>query len=181
MPIPTAFDIQLPTAFEKPVDMRSNKITTMANGTDAGDAINMGQMTLHAAVTSGVHNFDISGNAPAQAHAIDGAKHTAAGLTAGHALIATNATTFGFRAIAEADVTNLVADLGAKAADNAVVHLAGVETVTWGKTFSSAANSFRGDYKSSDGTSGIDSSFVVRTDVGTSTLTFKDGLLVSKT
>lgn len=60
-----------------------------------------------------------------QAHAIDGADHTASGLTSGHVLRATGATTFAFGALqsgdlpthshAESDVTSLVSDLAAKA------------------------------------------------------------------
>jgi hypothetical protein len=41
--------------------------------------------------------------------------------------------------ITEADVSGLVADLAAKAADNLVVHLAGTETITGAKTFSADA------------------------------------------
>lgn len=44
-----------------------------------------------------------------QAHAIDGADHTASGLTAGHVLRATAATTFAFGALQESDIPATIA------------------------------------------------------------------------
>lgn len=45
----------------------------------------------------------------AQAHAIDGADHTAAGLTAGHVVRATAATTFAFGALQDGDIPATIA------------------------------------------------------------------------
>ena len=76
---------------------------TPAEGSGLYDAsgsagIVAGALSSHAGLSSSVHGFDGSGNAPAQAHLVDGAKHTAAGLTTGHFFKATGATTFGFGA-----------------------------------------------------------------------------------
>lgn len=46
---------------------------------------------------------------PPKAHAIDGVDHTAAGLTTGHVLTATSATTFGFAAVDESLVVETTA------------------------------------------------------------------------
>lgn len=52
-----------------------------------------------------VHTVD----QPAQAHAIDSAKHTASGLTAGHVLRATAPTTFAFGSLQDGDIPASIA------------------------------------------------------------------------
>jgi len=49
-----------------------------------------------------------------QAHVIDGADHTAAGLTAGHVMVALSATTFGFRALSSTATAGCILGAWAK-------------------------------------------------------------------
>ena len=110
---------------------------TNLSGTNTGDQT----ITLTGDVTGpGTGSFaaTIGANAVTNAKAAQMAANTIKGNNTGSTANATDLTVAQVKtllAITESDVTNLTADLAAKAADSSVVHLAGVETITGVKTF----------------------------------------------
>jgi len=113
------------------------------------------------------------------AHVLDGALHTVSGLTAGHFLKATGATTFGFAAH------------GLTAASVGAVATSGNETIAGNKTFSGStvfqadvsagSNFMTAKYKSSDGSTGYTGNQTISDGHATHVFAFKDGILVSVT
>ncbi|HSX04878.1 MAG TPA: hypothetical protein VLF69_00170 [Candidatus Saccharimonadales bacterium] len=84
---------------------------------------------------------DLSGTAASPAvaaGAITNAKISATAAIAKSKLAALSIVDADVSAISESKITNLTTDLAAKAADNAVVHLTGTETITGAKTFNVA-------------------------------------------